>query len=207
MAYRNTTGLLPVTVCLLSMFAVEAFAGVPEAVAALKRGDYETAYQEFAALAEQGDSKAMVSIGMLFYNGEGFPQDFGKAMDWFLKAMALGNGDAYNNIGVMFRDGLGVTTNRAVAYDLFLIVHMRGLGSQSTQYRANRNLRREVDELTEDQIRYALCLSEDQVLAYARERGATPAHKISASKKHVAIKDREWWLDGELSGLDAPCEN
>ena len=190
--------------CLISLVATAAFAGVPEAMSALKRGDYETAYQEFDTLAEQGDSKAMVTIGMFFYKGEGFPQDYGKAMDWFLKAMALGNGDAYNNIGVMFRDGLGVETNRAIAYDLFLIVHMRGLGSQSTQHMANRNLRREVDELSDDQVRYALCLSEEQVLAFVKEQGATPAHMIETPEKIVAIKDREWWLDGELPAFDCP---
>src|SRR5262245_35515722 len=32
----------------------------------------------------------------------------GKAMDWYLKAYEIGDGDALNNIGVMYRDGLGV---------------------------------------------------------------------------------------------------
>lgn len=173
-------------------------------MSALKRGDYETAYREFEALAEQGDTKAMVTIGMFFYKGEGFPQDYTLAMDWFLRALELGNGDAYNNIGVMYRDGLGVTTNRAIAYDLFLLVHMKGMGSQSTQYRANKNLRREVDELGEDQIRYALCLSEDQVIGFVRERGATPAHIIKSPGKHVPIRDREWWLDGEIPVFKCP---
>ena len=188
--------------CMLSLIDVRAYAGVPEAMSALKSGDYETAYQEFEALAEQGDTKAMVTIGMFFYKGDKFPQDYEKAMDWFLKAMELGNGDAYNNIGVMYRDGLGVKKNRSIAYNLFLIVHMKGMGSESTQYRANRNLRREVNELSDDQIRYALCLSEAQVLAFAKERGATPPHAIKTSGRHVPIKDREWWLDGELPVFD-----
>ncbi len=204
MSPRFTAGLLCMFICLLSLLDVKAYAGAPEAMSALKRGDYETAYQEFEALAEQGDTKAMVTIGMFFYKGEGFPQDYTKAMDWFLRAMELGNGDAYNNIGVMYRDGLGVTTNRAIAYDLFLMVHMKSMGSQSTQYRANRNLRREVDELGEDQIRYALCLSEDQVIAFVTERGATPAHIIETPGRHVRIKDREWWLDGEIPAFDCP---
>ena len=204
MLRRVTSSFLSVSICLLSLTSPSAMAGVSDAVSALERGDYESAYQEFNALAEQGDTKAMVTIGMFFYKGEGFSQDYGKAMDWFLKAMALGNGDAYNNIGVMYRDGLGVEVNRAIAYDLFLIVHMRGMGSQSTQYRANRNLRREVDELSDDTIEYALCLSESQVIGFVKERGKMPAHTIDTSGKHVAIKDREWWLDGELPSFDCP---
>ncbi len=204
MSPRFTVCLLCIFVGLLPLLNVTAYAGVPEAKSALKLGDYETAYQEFEALAEQGDSKAMVTIGMFFYKGERFPQDYTKAMDWFLRAMELGNGDAYNNIGVMYRDGLGVRTNRAIAYDLFLMVHMKSMGSQSTQYRANRNLRREVNELSEDQIRYALCLSEDQVIAFIKERGATPAHIIKTPARHVPIRDREWWLDGEIPDFDCP---
>lgn len=202
MIRRSTKTLLCLWFCMVALLSGSAFAGVPEAMAALKSGDYETAYREFNALADQGDTKAMVTIGMFYYKGEGFPRDYDKAMDWFLRAMALGNGDAYNNIGVMYRDGLGVAPNRAIAYDLFLIVHMRGMGSQSTQYRANRNLRREVAELDEDQIRYALCLSEEQVLSFAKERGTTQAHDIKTPGKHVAIKDREWWLDGEIPSFD-----
>ncbi len=204
MSLRISAGVLCICVCLLSLLNVTAYAGVPEAMSALKRGDYEAAYQEFETLAEQGDSKAMVTIGMFFYKGDGFPQDYTKAMDWFLRAMELGNGDAYNNIGVMYRDGLGVKPNRAIAYDLFLMVHMKGIGSQNTQYRANRNLRREVGELSEDRIRYALCLSEDQVVAFVKERGATPAHIIKTPGSHIPIRDRDWWLDGEIPAFDCP---
>lgn len=198
MSDSTQINLAYVLICVFAVCPVPALGGVPEALSALNRGDYDTAYQEFHTLAEQGDSKAMVTIGMFFHKGESFPQDYDKAMDWYLKAMELGNGDAYNNIGVMYRDGLGVVANRAIAYDLFLIVHMRGLGSESTQYRANGNLRREVAELGEDKIKYALCLSEVQVLAYVTERGKVPAHTIDVPGEQIAIKDREWWLDGEI---------
>ena len=204
MSPRFIAGLLCILVCVPSLVSVKVYAGATEGVSALKRGDYETAYREFEALAEQRDTKAMVTLGLLFYKGEGFPQDYATAMDWFLRAMELGNGDAYNNIGVMYRDGQGVTVNRAIAYDLFLLVHMKSMGSQGTQHRANRNLRREVNELAEDQIRYALCLSEDQVIAFVKERGAMPAHTIKTPRRHIPIKDREWWLDGELPAFDCP---
>ncbi len=177
-------------------------AGASEGVDAIKRGDYETAYEEFSALADAGDSHAMVTIGMFYYKGDGFEQDYDKAMDWFIRAFKLGNGDAFNNIGVMYRDGLGVTPNRAIAYDLFLLVHMRGLGGQSTQQRANRNLRREVAELGEAQIKYALCLSESQVKAFVVDRGGNRPETYA--RDGTAIKDREWWLEGDLP--DFACD-
>lgn len=177
-------------------------AGANEGVAAIKRGDYEAAYEEFNVLADAGDTRAMITIGMFFYKGDGFEQDYAKAMDWFVRAFELGNGDAFNNIGVMYRDGLGVTANRAIAYDLFLLVHMRGLGSESTQLRANRNLRREVAELGETEIEYALCLSEGQVVSFVVDRGASRPETYASDG--IAIRDREWWLEGELPDFD--CE-
>jgi uncharacterized protein len=83
-----------------------AHAGVKEALAAKDRGDHETARKEFEALASQGDDKAMVDLGVMYHFGEGVKQDYGKAMDRYLKAFKKGNGDAYSNIGVMYRDGL-----------------------------------------------------------------------------------------------------
>lgn len=204
MSIRSRHFALRSIICMLAILSVQSQAGVQEGVAAIKRGDYEAAYDEFYPLAEQGDSKAMVTLGMFFYKGDGFPQDYGKAMDWFLKALEIGNGDAFNNIGVMYRDGLGVPVNRSIAYDLFLIVHMRGLGGETTQIRANRNLRREVDELSEDEVKYALCLSEEQVLAYVKDRGTVPVDSALNGVRHVAIKDREWWMDGELPDFECP---
>ena len=195
-------GLACLVVGVVATLPVAAHGGATEAVAAMKNGDYATAYTEFHALAEQGDAKAMVMIGLFYHQGNGIPQDYTKAMDWYLRALPSGDGDAYNNIGVMYRDGLGVTINRAIAYDLFLIVHMRSLGGAATQMRANRNLRREVGELDEDKIRYALCLSEEQVIEFVKNRGDAPAHTIELDDPHVAIKDREWWLEGELPAFD-----
>ncbi len=100
----------------LIIFPAIAPAGVQEGLAAMKRGDYDNALQEFEALAEKGDSRAMITIGLWYHEGKGFPQDYDKAMSWYLRAFELGNGDAYNNLGVMYRDGLGVEQNRSVSH-------------------------------------------------------------------------------------------
>lgn len=197
---RKVTTL--VTACFLAVTI--SHAGVDEGIAAIQRNDYNVAYREFSALAAEGDSKAMTTIGMFFYNGDGFAQDYGKAMHWFIKAFQLGNGDAFNNIGVMYRDGLGVDVNRSIAYDLFLITHMRSLGSESTQYRANRNLRREVVQLTNDQIQAALCLSEEEVAVFVLNKGNVLGSSNSNSKNYVALKDKDWWLEGEIEDFDCP---
>jgi TPR repeat protein len=184
-----------------------ASAGVAEALAALDRGDFETARAEFSKLAAAGDDKAMITMALFYHQGQGVPQDYSKAMDWYLKAFPLSNGDAYNNLGVMYRDGLGLPVNRKVAYSLFLITHMRGLGGDATQMRAGRNLDREVAEQSPEAIRSALCYTEEYVRAYVMSRGkGSPLDQdVAPSPARPRLKDKDWWLEPEQAGLKFDC--
>jgi TPR repeat protein len=179
-----------------------AFGGVDEGIAAMNRGDFKAAYSEFLPLAERGDDKAMVTIGLFFLDGTGVAQDYVKAYDWYLKAFERRNGDAYNNIGVLFRDGLGVKSPQ-IAYALFLIVHMRGLGSDDTQVRAGSNLDRLVQAMPREQILEALCLTEEYVYAFVRAKGRLEGEPgdLRPSRRRPALRDKDWWLDHELRGL------
>ena len=167
----------------------QAHAGVNEALAARDRGDYETARKEFQMLAENGEDKAMVELGLMYHTGKGVKQDYGKAMDWYRKAFAKGNGDAYSNIGVMYRDGLGCETNRPIAYALFYITHMRGLGSQSTQYRAGRNLDKTVAVMKQEEIENTLKMTEKYVLTFVQKFGKLDEKDkaLKFSKEHHTL--------------------
>jgi hypothetical protein len=190
---------------MLGITSSAAFAGVEEGIAALDRGDFSAAYREFLPLAERGDSKAMITIGLLYYEGEGVAQDYEQAYDWYLRAFERDNGDAYNNIGVLFRDGLGVPRSSPVAYALFLIVHMRGLGDEDTQIRAGNNLDRLVQTLPREQILDALCLTEEYVHAFVRAKGRLEGvpRDLRPSRGRPALRDKDWWFDHELQGLPA----
>ena len=59
-------------------------------LAALKRGDYETALMELRPLAEQGDAKAQHNLGIMYGNGQGVPQDYVLAHMWFSLSGAQG---------------------------------------------------------------------------------------------------------------------
>ena len=41
----------------------------------------------------------MTSIGLLYDNGQGVPQDYVQAREWYEKAVAAGNAAAMTNIG------------------------------------------------------------------------------------------------------------
>ena len=79
--------------CMLSFLclAVPAWADGQAGVDAYKRRNDATALREWRPLAEQGDTEAQVSLGLLFANSQGGPQDYVQARQWFGKAAAQKN--------------------------------------------------------------------------------------------------------------------
>ena len=53
--------------------------------------------------AEQGDVDAQNKLGVMYYRGEGVPQDYSHAVSWFRKAAEQGHAVAQYNVGLMFR--------------------------------------------------------------------------------------------------------
>ena len=52
-------------------------------LAAYDSGDYATALREWTPLAEQGHAGAQNNLGLMYYNGEGVPQDDKTAVKWY----------------------------------------------------------------------------------------------------------------------------
>jgi len=51
-------------------------------VKAYQRGDYATALRIMRELAEQGDARAQFSLGLMYGNGTGVPQNYKTAFKW-----------------------------------------------------------------------------------------------------------------------------
>ena len=81
-------------VVLIVACATGAAAGPREdADFAFLSGDYALAARLFRPLAEQGDARAQVYLGMLYTEGQGIPQDFIRAHMWYTVAAAALSGD------------------------------------------------------------------------------------------------------------------
>ncbi|HOE26577.1 MAG TPA: tetratricopeptide repeat protein [bacterium] len=173
----------------------------------MQEGKAKEAIQIFENLSAKGDTKAMVQLGLYYYEGTGVKQNYPKAMDWWLKAFTNQNADAFVNLGVMHRDGQGVPKNKKIAYCVFLTTHMCGLGSESTQYRSNSSLRRIMEELSKEDIKD--CLSNytlGYITAYIEARGQMKGipDEYKPSDENPALKDTGWWLDSELDAIYGP---
>ena len=53
--------------------------------------------------AEQGVAEAQFALGLLYYIGNGVPQDYAEAAGWFRKAAVQGNKDAKEALAWMER--------------------------------------------------------------------------------------------------------
>ncbi len=71
------------------------------------------------AAAEQGDARAQLELGLLYYDGDGIAEDKAEAVGWFRKAAAQGSAQAQHNLGVMYDQGEGVAQDPVQAADWF----------------------------------------------------------------------------------------
>lgn len=83
--------------------------------------------QEFAK-ADKGDAAARFNIGLMYFRGEGVPQDYRQARVWFEKAAMQGLGEAQYNLGAMLEQGLGVEKNAATAKNWYEKAAAQGIG-------------------------------------------------------------------------------
>jgi TPR repeat protein len=88
-----------------------------DGVAAYNRGDYETAVRLLRPLAEQGDARAQLHLGTMYFLGNGVPQDYAEAEKWYRKAAEQGDAAAQYNLGLMYYEGNGVPLD-------YILVHM-----------------------------------------------------------------------------------
>jgi TPR repeat protein len=63
--------------------------------------------QEWRPLAERGNAIAQFNLGMLYDKGDGVPQDYVQARQWYNKAANQGYAAAQVNLGILYLLGRG----------------------------------------------------------------------------------------------------
>ncbi len=105
-------GLVALVLCLAAPVAAGPF---EDGADAAERGDFATALQLWQPLANQGDPRAQQSLGNMYANGQGVPQDDAEAVKWFRKAADQGDPYAQFNLGNMYAEARGVLQDDAEA--------------------------------------------------------------------------------------------
>lgn len=65
--------------------------------------------------ARAGEAEAQYRLGLAYLMGEGVPQDYARAAEWFEKAAEQGVADAQFQIGTLYAYGTGVPFSQAEA--------------------------------------------------------------------------------------------
>lgn len=78
-----------------------------QAIAAVQKGDYTTAFKVLEPLAKKGDATAQHNLAVLYQDGLGTQADAKQALYWYEKAAAQGEPEAQFMTGLMYSDGTG----------------------------------------------------------------------------------------------------
>src|SRR5438270_12416857 len=66
--------------------------------------------------AERGHAKAQFALGYLYYNGQGVPQDYPEAAQWYRRAAEQGHPEAQGALGALYAQGHGVPQDAVQAH-------------------------------------------------------------------------------------------
>lgn len=190
--------LASVSLALTATVSLGAFAGMDEAKNAYNSGQFESAYQEFEILYGQGDAEAAYYLGRMHHMGEGVPQNFSQALNWYRTAADGGHAEGYFSMGQMYEKGQGSPQDFTRAFEAYqaasdldhmaarkrvAMMHAEGLGTPVDYGEAARLMQTVAD--TGDP-------EAQQLLAYLMESGQVPKEATSGSDEQaVAVTPAE----------------
>ena len=81
---------------------------------------------ELTQMATAGNARAQFYLGVRHCLGQGVPQDYRQAVNWYQKAAEQGYAPAQFNLGFMYDNGRGVPQDYVLAYALFNLAATNG---------------------------------------------------------------------------------
>ena len=93
---------------------------------AVRQGKYDTAYNIWKVLGEDGDALSQYNLGVLYEKGQGVEQDYAQALYWYIKAADQGVVKAQYNLANMFLSGRGMKVDHIEALRRFRLAAERG---------------------------------------------------------------------------------
>ena len=122
--------------CVLSIvffFTVSACSKETDPQKAFDNGDYETAFELWLPLAENGDAHAQNYLGIIYSLGLGIERNYKKSLEWYERAAKAGHADAQRNYGDMINFGRGTQKDNYQAYKWYFAASQQGNKKAETQ--------------------------------------------------------------------------
>lgn len=171
---RTTLKQLLAIICLLCGLASPGLhaQSFEDGKAAYEAKDYQKALEILLPLAEQGNSQAQVTLGIMYDYGQGVDKDPVEAMKWYVKAAEQGIPVVQHDVGVKYFQGSGVkqdyleaakwwemSANAGLADSQFNLglLYYRGLGLE-TDYQKAAELFLKASEQDHPHAQYSLAV-------------------------------------------------
>lgn len=78
------------------------------------------------AFCTAGQCRCSIHLGLMYFNGQGVPQDYKEAVKWYRLAADQGHDNAQSNLGLMYFNGQGVPQDYKEAVKLFRLAAYQG---------------------------------------------------------------------------------
>ena len=141
--------------------------------AALARGDSASVVRIYEGMAAEGDTKAAMSLAMLYLRGRLGERNPQQAAGWLYNAWAMGNPEGLNALGVFWRDGLAGAPDKTLALAAFAMAQGSVTSDARTgQLRAAGNLSLLMSQSDAAELAAAGCLRLSAVHDAARKLAA-----------------------------------
>jgi len=115
--YNPSMKKLLLLLLLSHSFIGSAYADYEACENAYENKDYQNAFEECQALANEGDVKSQSMLGLFYQYGYGVTKDYKLAFDLYTKAAEQGNADGQSGLGAMYLQGDGVLKDYQQAFD------------------------------------------------------------------------------------------
>jgi hypothetical protein len=110
--------------------------------------EYDTAFDLYKPIAEQGNAEAQYRLGWMYLYGLGTMQSYPDAIDWLTKGANQGDPEASHKVAEMYDFGYGVEKNKMLSYMWYAICkrQLDDLEQKPTTYNpvVDMNIMREV---------------------------------------------------------------
>ena len=111
----------------LLLLPLTLFADYQAGLDAFSLGDYASAMTEWRAVTDGPATavnpaiyvEAHYAVAMLYWQGQGVPQDYGRAKEWLLQAARMNHAGAQAKLGYMYTDGVTVPQDYGQALEWF----------------------------------------------------------------------------------------
>jgi uncharacterized protein len=114
----NMTKLAATFFLFCSLLFNSAWANYAKGLTAYVREDYKTAYAEFLPEAKAGNVEAQARLAVMYFKGQGVPQNSATSVAWTQKAADQGDANSIFILSLHYRAGEGVAKDTKRAFEL-----------------------------------------------------------------------------------------